>query len=122
MLSYCRAEYFSPKLMLNSAEMEIVVIAFYKFVPLHDYEQLKPVLRNYCKEHGIMGTILLASEGINGMLGGSRQSIDEFISYIQVDSRFANIEWKESYHENIPFEKIKVRLKREIVGLGMPNV
>jgi len=102
--------------------MPVTVIAFYKFVPLPDYMELKPVLRTYCKEHGILGTILLASEGINGMLAGSRATVDEFIAYLQVDPRFANIEWKESYHEEIPFEKMKVRLKREIVGLGVPQV
>ena len=102
--------------------MQIVVIAFYKFVPLPDYVELKPVLRTYCKEHGILGTILLASEGINGMLAGSRGSIDDFFAYLQLDSRFSNLEWKESFHENIPFEKMKVRLKREIVGLGVSHV
>jgi UPF0176 protein len=102
--------------------MSIVVIAFYKFVSLPDYVQLKPVLRDYCKEHGILGTILLASEGINGMLAGSRQAIDEFVSSIHSDSRFSDLQWKESYHAQIPFEKMKVRLKREIVGLGVQGV
>jgi UPF0176 protein len=108
--------------MLNSAEMEIVVIAFYKFIPLPDYIEMKPTLLAFCKKHCIMGTVLLASEGINGMLGGSRQAIDEFISYIHTDLRFSDLQWKESYHEIIPFEKMKVRLKREIVGLGVPQV
>jgi UPF0176 protein len=102
--------------------MPIVVIAFYKFVPLSDYEQLRESLRTYCKEIGLKGTILLASEGINGMLGGTRESIDTFLEYIRNDTRFSDLEWKESYYENTPFEKMKVRLKREIVGLGVPNI
>src|SRR5437660_749484 len=102
--------------------MPIVVIAFYKFVPLSDYEQLRESLRTYCKEVGLKGTILLASEGINGMLGGTRELIDIFIQYLRSDTRFSDIQWKESYYENTPFEKMKVRLKREIVGLGVPNI
>jgi UPF0176 protein len=101
--------------------MQVVVIAFYKFVPLPDYSEIKPVLRAYLIKQGLKGTILLASEGINGMLAGSREAIDEAISYLHSDPRFSDLEWKESYHEMIPFEKMKVRLKREIVGLGVPQ-
>jgi len=102
--------------------MPIVVIAFYKFVPLPDYESFRLTLREYCKDKGLKGTILLASEGINGMLAGDREMIDSFIAYLRSDERFADIIWKESYHENVPFEKMKVRLKREIVGLGVPGI
>ncbi|MEI8135141.1 MAG: rhodanese-related sulfurtransferase [bacterium] len=102
--------------------MEIVVIAFYKFVPVPDYVELKPTLRSFCMEHGVKGTILLAAEGINGMLGGTRTAIDEFLDYLRSDTRFSDLEWKESYFDTIPYEKMKVRLKREIVGLGVPQV
>jgi len=102
--------------------MHIVVIAFYKFVSLPDYEEIRLPLRAFCKEHGVMGTVLLASEGINGMLAGTREAIDMAIAYLRSDHRFADLEWKESYYQEIPFEKMKVRLKREIVGLGIPQV
>ena len=102
--------------------MQIVVIAFYKFVPLPGYEEMKVPLRTFCQEHGIMGTILLASEGINGTVAGTRESVDILLGHFHSDPRFADLEWKESYYDEIPFEKMKVRLKREIVGLGVPQI
>jgi UPF0176 protein len=113
---------FFSESVVNSLNMEIVVIAFYKFVPLADYIEMKLPLRTYCSELGIKGTILLASEGINGTIAGTREAIDAFISHIKSDARFSNFEWKESYYDQIPFDKMKVRLKREIVGLGVPEV
>jgi UPF0176 protein len=108
--------------MLNGRIMPIVVIAFYKFVSLPDFGDIKLPLRDYCQGVGIKGTILLASEGINGTIAGTRESIDEFLLHLRSDSRFADLEWKESYYDEIPFEKMKVRLKREIVGLGIPEI
>jgi UPF0176 protein len=95
--------------------MQVVVIAFYKFVPLPDFEEIRIPLRTFCQDHGIMGTILLASEGING-------TVDILLAHLHSDPRFADLEWKESYYDEIPFEKMKVRLKREIVGLGVPQI
>ncbi|MEP7235029.1 MAG: rhodanese-related sulfurtransferase, partial [Ignavibacteriota bacterium] len=102
--------------------MQIVVIAFYKFVALPDHEEIRIPLRTFCQEHGVMGTILLASEGINGTIAGTREGIDTVLDHLRIDGRFADLEWKESYYDEIPFEKMKVRLKREIVGLGVPQV
>jgi len=102
--------------------MQFVVIAFYKFVSLPEYEQMKLPLRAFCNACHIKGTILLASEGINGMLGGTREAIDIILAHLHSDSRFSDLQWKESYYNEIPFEKMKVRLKREIVGLGVPQV
>ena len=102
--------------------MQTVVIAFYKFVPLPDCEEMRIPLRTFCQQHGVMGTILLANEGINGTIAGSREGIDAVIAHLQSDPRFADFEWKESYHDDMPFEKMKVRLKREIVGLGVPQI
>lgn len=101
---------------------QITVIAFYKFVPLPDYEQMRPRLREVCLRLGLKGTILLASEGINGMLAGTADAIGEVLTYLRSDPRFADLEHKESLHDAIPFRKMKVRLKREIVALGVPSV
>jgi UPF0176 protein len=100
----------------------IVVIAFYKFVPLPDYEKLRLALRSFCITQNLKGTILLAPEGINGMLGGSREDIDAILAHLRSDDRFADLEHKESYASEPPFIKMKVRLKREIVALGVPGV
>lgn len=100
----------------------VVVIAFYKFVALEDYEALKPKLKSLCAGLELKGTILLASEGINGMLAGSRASIDAYLQALRSDLRFSDIEHKESYTNEIPFLKLKVRLKKEIVAMGVPGI
>ena len=102
--------------------MQTVVIAFYKFVLLPDCEEMRIPLRTFCQQNGVMGTILLAAEGMNGTIAGSREGIDAVTGYFRSDPRFADLQWKESYFDGLPFEKMKVRLKREIVGLGIPQV
>ena len=102
--------------------MQTVVIAFYKFVSLPDCEEMRIPLRTFCQQHGVMGTILLATEGINGTIAGRREGIDAVIMHLKSDPRFADFQWKESYFDGLPFEKMKVRLKREIVALGVPQV
>ncbi len=99
-----------------------VIIAFYKFAPLDDYQVLRESLLVYCKEQGILGTILLASEGINATIAGTRESIDHFVAHLSSDPRLSGFQYKESYAEFQPFDKMKVRLKREIVGLGVEGV
>ncbi len=98
------------------------IIAFYKFTPFPDYREMQPILLAWCKEHGIKGTILLASEGINGTVSGRHENILELIGHLQTLPGMSDFEWKESYEEFLPFEKMKVRLKREIVAFGVPTV
>jgi UPF0176 protein len=100
----------------------IVVAALYKFVSLPDYSELQVSLVSFCQSQGIKGTILLAEEGINGTIAGSRQEIDTVLAFLRADSRFADLEHKESYTETPPFERLKVKLKKEIVTLGLPEV
>ncbi|WGV28728.1 rhodanese-related sulfurtransferase [Halotia branconii] len=99
-----------------------VVAAFYKFVKLLDFTQKQDKLLSYCLEQGVKGTILLAAEGINGTIAGSRQAIDSVLAFLRSDSRLADLEHKESYTDTPPFERMKVRLKSEIVTLGLPEV
>lgn len=101
---------------------QVVVIAFYKFVRLSELPQLKIDLLALCKGDGLLGTILIAEEGINGMLGGTREQIDSALRALHADPRFSDLDWKESFTDVMPFEKMKVRLKREIVALGVPQV
>ncbi|MCR9213029.1 MAG: rhodanese-related sulfurtransferase [Proteobacteria bacterium] len=99
-----------------------VVAALYKFVDLPDYEDLQGDLLNLCKSNNIQGTLLLAREGINGTVAGSRASIDALLSHLTSDPRFENLQHKESFNENQPFYRMKVRLKKEIVTLGAPDL
>lgn len=102
--------------------MTQVVATLYKFVRLPDFaNKLEPLL-SYCKAQDVRGTVLLAAEGINGTIAGSRDSIDSVVSFLRSDSRLADLEYKESYTDFLPFECMKVRLKQEIVTLGLPRV
>ncbi len=103
-------------------ENPIVVAALYKFVSLPDYRELQAPLISFCQSQEIKGTILLAQEGINGTIAGYRQQIDAVLAFLRADSRFADLEHKESYTETPPFERMKVRLKKEIVTLGLPEI
>lgn len=102
--------------------MTQVIAAFYKFVSLDDYQNRRQPLLNICQHHQIKGTILLAAEGINGTISGTRSSIDAILAYLRADACFADLEHKESIAEKPPFDRLKVRLKREIVTFGVPTV
>ncbi|MDB9445740.1 oxygen-dependent tRNA uridine(34) hydroxylase TrhO [Anabaena sp. CS-542/02] len=99
-----------------------VVAALYKFVSLPDFAEKQEPLLSYCQSQGIKGTILLAAEGINGTIAGSRQGVDSVLAFLRSDPRLADLEHKESYTETQPFERLKVRLKAEIVTMGLPEV
>jgi UPF0176 protein len=100
----------------------VVVAALYRFVSLPDYETLREPLLAKCLEEGITGTLLLASEGINGTVAGNRESIDALLQYLHADPRFAEIDHKESYYADMPFYRMKVKLKREIVTMGVEGI
>lgn len=101
---------------------QIVVAALYKFVKLPDYETLVPQIKTLCDELGIKGTLLLAEEGINGTISGSREGIDALRSYLDADGRFDNLSYKESFYEDQPFYRMKVKLKKEIVTMGVNGI
>ena len=101
--------------------MTLVVAAFYKFVKLPDYAEKQLPLLDFCKAQGIRGTILLAAEGINGTIAGSQQGIDAVLAFLRDDPRLADLAPKESTADEPPFDRLKVRLKREIVTLGIPE-
>ncbi len=101
---------------------EIVVAALYKFVSLEDFKEIQPSLLEKCQNAGTKGTFLLAHEGINGTIAGSREGIDAVLAYLRSDKRLADLDWKESYCDENPFYRMKVRLKKEIVTLGVPTV
>lgn len=99
-----------------------VVAAFYHFTDLLDYELLQAPLKEFCDAHQLKGTILLAKEGLNSTIAGSRAAIDGLLAYLRSDPRFQDLEHKESYCKGVPFQRMKVRLKKEIVTLGVPDI
>ncbi|MCL4143784.1 UNVERIFIED_CONTAM: hypothetical protein GTU68_067126 [Idotea baltica] len=101
---------------------QVVVCALYQFVSLADYETLKPSVTDKLNQLSIRGTLLLANEGINGTVAGSKTSIDDFLSWLQLDERFAGIDYKLSYHDNLTFHRTKVKLKKEIVTMGVEDI
>jgi len=102
--------------------MSLIVATFYKFVQLPDCETLQGKILAYCQQQSIKGTILLATEGINGTIAGSRVAINAVLAFLKSDSRFADLQHKESIAANFPFERMKVKVKLEIVTLGKPEV
>ncbi|MBR8837891.1 MAG: rhodanese-related sulfurtransferase [Stigonema ocellatum SAG 48.90 = DSM 106950] len=102
--------------------MTQVVAAFYKFVRLPDFVEKQSPLLSYCEAQGVKGTILLAHEGINGTIAGLRDSIDSVLCFLRSDSRLVDLEYKESYADSQPFDRMKVRLKNEIVTIGLPEI
>jgi len=106
----------------TAAEQQIVVAAFYQFTVLPDYAQLRAPLLQCCLNNGVFGTILLAGEGINGTIAGSRQGIDAVVAQIRADERLRRLQYKESHAATMPFRRMKVRLKREIVTLGVAGL
>ena len=101
---------------------EILVAALYKFVEIDDLLSLQSNLYEICKKNNIMGTIVIANEGINGTISGKTNEINQTISRLKSDKRFTNIEIKYSSYDKQPFHRMKVRLKKEIVTIGLPEI
>ncbi|MCC6605085.1 MAG: rhodanese-related sulfurtransferase [Anaerolineae bacterium] len=100
----------------------IVIAAFYKFVELPDYQERQWPLLDFCVSQAVRGSILLAAEGINGTIAGSRQGIDAVLAHLRQEAVFASLTHKESHADWMPFARMKVRLKQEIVNLGRPDI
>jgi UPF0176 protein len=101
---------------------EVVVAALYKFVALKDFRELREPLLDVCMDAGVRGTLLLATEGINGTIAGTRKGIDCVLDYLRSDPRLADLEHKESFDDHMPFYRMKVKLKREIVTMGVEGI
>ncbi len=100
--------------------------AMYHFVSLPHFESLREPLLKFCVSRDIKGTLLLASEGINGTVAGSKKSIHAFLDFLKNDplfeGHFKGLGHKESWSDKHPFYRMKVKLKKEIVTLGVPGV
>ena len=99
---------------------------FYHFITLNNIKIFKTIIQDYCDNKSLKGTILLAQEGINGTISGKEDDILEFHKFIKKDQKFSdvfkNLEYKSSWSNENPFYRMKVRLKKEIVALGLPEV
>ncbi|MFT6926156.1 MAG: UPF0176 protein [Psychromonas sp.] len=99
-----------------------VVCALYRFVTLDNYQQIQAPLLNIMQASNIKGTLLLAQEGINGTVAGSRENIDTLIDWLKSDPRLSNLTCKESFTQENPFYRTKVKLKKEIVTMGVEGI
>jgi UPF0176 protein len=99
--------------------MELVILLYYKYVNIVYPVTLEKAQRRLCEAHGLLGRILIATEGINGTLAGSREAVEAYKQAMREDERFADIDFKESLAEAAGFDRLQVKIKKEIVGLGI---
>lgn len=99
-----------------------LVCALYHFILLEDLKNLQTNLLQKMKENAIFGSLLIAKEGINGTISATPSNMASFMAYLRLDPRFKNLQAKESYHSTIPFERTKVKIKKEIVTMGVENI
>jgi UPF0176 protein len=100
----------------------LVVAALYKFADLPDFEALHDKLEAILQENKILGTLIIAAEGLNGTVCGTREAINALKAFLLADTRFAGIEYKEAQAQQNPFRRAKVKIKSEIVTMGQPMV
>ncbi|MFT5574145.1 MAG: UPF0176 protein [Cryomorphaceae bacterium] len=105
----------------NSADI-ITVCALYKFVTLSNYVDFRDQVHMQLIDNNIKGTILLANEGINGTISGSSSDIDSVLDWLRSDQRLQDIDCKLSFHSKQPFHRTKVKLKKEIVTMGVQGI
>ncbi len=116
------AQFCLPKSVTDSDQRQYVVAALYYFASLEDLPRRRQDLLKAMDSNGIRGTILLAAEGVNGTIAGSREGVDEVLSHLRSDPALAGLSHKESFSSKRPFRRARVRLKKEIVTLGVPGV
>ncbi|MGQ3890923.1 oxygen-dependent tRNA uridine(34) hydroxylase TrhO [Legionella sp. CNM-4043-24] len=99
-----------------------VIAAFYRFTPISDYEDLKQPLLTLMKEQNIKGTIILASEGVNGTFCGERAAVEALYAFMRAIPGLADLFFRETFDSVNPFEKAKVKLRKEIVTMGVASI
>ena len=107
---------------MTNAPCNVVVAALYRFAALPDFETLREPLYQTMIDNEVRGTLLLAAEGVNGTIAGSREGIDNVLNWLRSDPRLKELEAKESYVETVPFYRTKVKLKKEIVTMGVEGI
>ena len=107
---------------MDNPDLPVCVAALYQFTPFADHGTLQAPLLGCCRAAGVKGTLLLAQEGINGTIAGSDAGIAAVLDHIRTLPGCADLEVKFSRAPALPFHRMKVRLKREIVTMGQPNI
>ncbi len=102
--------------------IQYVTCALYKFVALPNYGSIRHPLLSVMTNNNVFGTLLLAAEGINGTISGRREDIDAVLSWLDQQPGLENIDTKESFDDEIPFYRSKVKLKKEIVTMGVEGI
>ena len=100
----------------------ITVCALYKFVRLENFVELRAPLLKTMEENNVKGTLLLANEGINGTIAGPQSGIENVLNFLQLDERLNPITFKNSFNDENPFQRTKVKLKKEIVTMGVEGI
>jgi UPF0176 protein len=108
--------------MTSISDSSYLTAAFYKFVELSNFPEMKEPLLAFCESQDVKGTILLANEGINSTIAGPEAGVRAVLAYLRNDPRLATLEHKESWSTKPPFYRMKVKLKKEIVTMGVPTV
>ena len=106
----------------NAAPQPLLVAALYRFCRLERFEAMRAPLAAFCGRCGIKGTLLLAREGINGTVAGSEAGVGELVAHLEAQPELAGLEIKYSRAAEMPFHRMKVRLKREIVTMGVDGI
>ena len=114
--------FYHPMLNKIQAQTMLTVAALYHFAKIPDPVVLRPELLELCQSEGVKGSLLLAQEGINGTIAGPSDGIDAVLAHLRAWVGFATLEHKESFAEKQPFRGLKIKLKREIVTMGQPNI
>lgn len=107
---------------LNALNSPILNVSAYKFVALDELELMRTQVRVRAQEAGLRGTVLLAGEGINLFLAGPENGVRRFLHWLRVDPRFADLEAKESWSDGLPFKRLLVKVKAEIIRMNRPTV
>lgn len=111
-----------PKRQEAKSMKEITICALYKFVRLDNYKELQEPLLALMKQQQVRGTLLLAEEGINGTIAGPDAGISTVLTWLKSDSRLSQLTDKRSYSDQQPFNRSRVKLKKEIVTMGVEGI
>ncbi|MBE7618278.1 rhodanese-related sulfurtransferase [Komagataeibacter sp. FXV2] len=112
----------APSATIDETALPVRIAALYCFTPFDDHLALRAPLERLCAEHGVRGTLLIAAEGINGTIAGSDAGIGHVLAHLRALPGCAEMDVKETRAASVPFHRMKVRPKREIVTMGVPGI